>query len=317
MPTLGPNTRGALLALAAFAVYASHDAAIKVLGGGMSPVQIVFFSVLIGTPMAALMVWRAGGLVALRPANPGWLALRSAGVVVSALAGFHAFSVLPLAQVYALLFAAPLLITLMAIPMLGEKVGPRRFLAVIVGLGGVLIVLRPGQAELGIGHLAAVLAACGSALSQIVVRRIGDTETGAALLVWPMLGNIAIMGAMMPFVHVPMSPAEWVLMTYVAVCAFVAMLLIIAAYRTGEAVVVAPMQYSQILWAVLFGLLFFDEVPDAATALGAAVVMASGLYIVLREGSGAASRQTPVLAAQPRPDISALPQPTTPGDGAV
>ncbi|WP_201155638.1 DMT family transporter, partial [Rhodobaculum claviforme] len=304
------NLRGALFALAAFAVFASHDAVIKALGGTLSPVQILFFSTLFGFPLVGMMLMRDRTDGTLVPRHPWWVALRTLSAVVGALAAFHAFTTLPLAQVYAILFAAPLLITVLAIPILGERVRLRRGLAVLVGLAGVMIVLRPGSADLEVGHLAALAAAVFSALSAIIMRKIGAEERSVVLIIYPLMANFLLMGALLPLVYVPMQMAELGAAAVIAGLGFVGMLLVIGAYRAGEAVAIAPMQYSQILWATLWGLVFFDEVPDAATLLGAGVVIASGVYIVMREGRAGASRTRPVLAARSRagtPTAPALP----------
>ncbi len=303
------NMRGALLALAAFAIFASHDAVIKALGARYNPVQIVFFSVLLGFPLVTVMLMRDRVAGTLQPRHPGWMAVRTVAMMVSALAGFYAFSVLPLAQTYAILFATPLLVTLLAIPVLGETVRLRRAMAVLVGLCGVLIVLRPGSADLGAGHVAALAAALGSALTAVVSRKVGGEERAAVMVLYPMMGNFVVMGAALPFVYEPVPLADLALLAYVAACALVAMLLVIAAYRAAEAVIVAPMQYSQILWAVLFGVVFFDEVPSRWTFVGAAVVIASGIYIVLREARGTVSETRPVLSSRARPaTTTALPR---------
>ena len=130
------NVRGALFALAAFAVFASHDAIIKALGGALSPVQILFFATLFGFPLVGLMLMRDRTDGTLVPRHPWWVALRTLSAAVGALSAFYAFTVLPFAQVYAILFAAPLLITVLAIPILGERVRLRRSLAVWWGLWG-------------------------------------------------------------------------------------------------------------------------------------------------------------------------------------
>lgn len=153
------NMQGALLALAAMGIYATHDVVVKYLGGSFSAVQIVFFSSLLSFPLVTIFILqdRSGG--SLWPRHPGWVALRTVSAIVTSVCAFYAFGVLPLAQTYALLFAIPLIITILSIPVLGEKVRLRRWSAVIVGLLGVLIVLRPGQAALSTGHLAALVAA--------------------------------------------------------------------------------------------------------------------------------------------------------------
>jgi len=294
------NARGALYALFAFAVYATHDVFVKILGGSYSPIQLVFFSVLFSFPLATLMMMRDATPGTLLPVHPWWMALRTVAAVITGMTGFYAFSVLPLAQTYAILFAMPLFITILAIPILGETVRIRRWLAVIVGLAGVMVVLQPGQTELGLGHLAAITAAVGGSLASIVVRKIGQDERPVVILLYPMVANFVVMGALLPFVYKPMPIEHIGMVGVIALFAFIAGRAIISAYRVGEAVIVAPMQYSQILWAAFFGVMFFDESIDGATALGSGIIIASGLYIVLREGRSTASSNHPVLETRSR-----------------
>lgn len=296
------NVKGALLALLAFGVFSTHDVLVKYLGTSYSTVQIVFFSVLFGFPMATLMLMGDKLDGNLRPRHPWWTALRTVASVLVAACAFYAFSVLPLAQVYAILFTSPLLITLLSIPVLGERVGPRRWAAVIVGLGGVLIVLRPGAEPLGLGHLAALTAATGNALSSIIVRKIGHAERSVVLLIYPMMANVLLMGGLLAFTYKPMPLVDFGAAALIAGMAFFATLLMIAAYKAGEAVIVAPMQYSQILWATAYGALFFNERPSLTTAIGASVIIASGVYIVLREGRAGTSENRPVLRTRSRFD---------------
>ena len=294
------NARGALLGLASFGLFATHDAIIKSLGGSYSPFQIVFFSVLLGFPLGTLLLMRDPTEGNLIPRHPWWIAARTAAAVATGVGAFYAFTVLPLTQVYAILFAAPLLITVLSIPVLGERVHLRRWLAVIVGLAGVLIVLRPGGVELGLGHAAALLAACSSATNAVIVRRIGRDERPVVMLLYPMTANFVLMACLMPLVYRPMPLVDLAALAAVAGLAFCAMLLTIAAYRSGAPSVVAPMQYSQIVWATIYGALFFGEVPDAMTALGAAVVIGSGLYILFREARAGTSQTTPNLRTRSR-----------------
>lgn len=303
------NLRGALLSLAAFGAYATHDVVVKLLGETFTSFQIMFFSGLMGFPLVTMMLMgdrRDGTLI---PAHPWWSALRSIAAVATGVMGFFAFSQLPLATCYAIFFAMPLLITLMAIPMLGEKVGIRRGVAVIVGLLGVLIVLRPGGGDgFSIGHLAALGAAVTGALTSVIVRKIGQRERSVVLMLYPMVLTFFAMGAMMPFVYVPMSVVDMGLTAVMAFLGMLGSLGIIAAYRTAPAVIVAPMQYSQILWAALYGWLFFDESVDFYTAVGSAVIIASGIYIVLREGTPSVSQNRPVLENRSRMDTGTQPR---------
>ena len=188
-----------------------------------------------------------------------------------------------------------MLVTILSIPILGETVRLRRWLAVIVGLCGVMIVLRPGQTDFALGHLAGLTAATTSAFASVIMRRIGNEERSAVLLIYPMVATFLVMAAALPFVYQPMPIEDLGLVFVVAALAHVAMRLMIRAYQLGEAAIVAPMQYSQILWATAFGMLFFGETPDQATAIGAGVIIASGMYIVLRESRPGRSQNTPVL----------------------
>jgi drug/metabolite transporter (DMT)-like permease len=306
-----PILRGAILALLAFGVYATHDVIIKALGGTYSPVQIVFFSVLFGFPLVTIILARDTSEANLVPKYPLWALARTLAVVVTGLTAFYAFSVLPLAQTYAILFAAPLLITLLAIPMLGERVGIRRGIAVAVGLAGVLVVLRPGSEPLTLGHIAALVSAFTGAFAAVLMRKVGREERTVVLILYPMLGNFLFMGAALPFVYVPMPLIDVVGLAVIAALALVGMNLLILAYRAAPAVVVAPMQYSQILWATGYGVILFDESLDAYTAVGAGIIIASGVYIVLREATLGGASTTPVLRTRTRLGVPVSPRVST------
>lgn len=299
------NVKGALLALG---IFATHDVVVKVLGAHFSAFQIVFFAALLSFPLVAVILLNDRREGHLRPVHPWWVALRTACTVITGVTAFYAFSVLPLAQTYAILFAAPLLITILAIPILGETVRLRRWAAVIVGLAGVMIVLRPGQADLSLGHLAALTAAICGAIASVIVRRIGHEERSVVLLIYPMMANFLAMGAVLPFVYVPMQIGQFGLMGVIALFGLTASFLSILAYRSGEAVIVAPMQYSQILWATGYGWFLFDEGIDTATLVGAGVIIASGLYIVFREGAPNASENQPVLQTRGRSETVTTPR---------
>jgi len=304
---MSPSLSGPLFALAAFGLYATHDVVVKVLGASYAPIQIVFFSVLFSFPLATIVLIRDPSAGTLRPVHPWWIALRTGAVVLTGLSGFYAFSVLPLAQVYAIIFAAPLLVTVLSIPVLGERVGPHRWGAVAVGLLGVLVVLRPGGENLGTGHLAALLAAFGSATASVIARRIGREERGVVLMIYPMMVNFALMGALLPQFYQPMPLIHIGGIAMIAGLGFTAGLLTITAYRLADAALVAPMHYSQIVWAAAYGWIFFGERGDAATWTGAGIVILSGLYVVLREATGK-STVSPVIAGRQRVETGTSPR---------
>lgn len=304
----GSNLRAVLLALAAFGIFATHDVIVKFLGADYAAFQVMFFSVLFGFPLITVMLLRDETVGTLRPVHPWWTAARTAAAVITGVSAFYAFSVLPLAQTYAIIFASPLLITLLSIPMLGEQVGLRRMLAVLVGLAGVIVVLRPGQTDLGIGHLAALAAAIFGAFASIIVRKVGKDERSVVLILYPMVANFVLMACALPFVYKPMPIEDMGAIFAISALALVATSCLIAAYKAGAAILVAPMQYSQILWAALYGTLFFGESPSIQTGIGAGIIIASGLYIVLREDKINVSGNQPVLRTRSRFETGAAPR---------
>lgn len=303
------NLAGAALGLGAMGAYATHDAVIKLLGASYSPLQTAFFVALLSLPVLAVVAARRPQ-VSLVPRHPGWVGLRTLCMTLNVLSAMTAFALLPLTQVYAILFTMPLLITLLSVPMLGERIGPHRLAAVLLGLMGVLIVLRPGQAQLGVGHLCAIVTALCGALSAVIARRLGGSERTLVLVIWPVLLNLGICALALPFVYQPMPGADLGLAGLVALFGLIGAVLNVRAYRSAEAAVVAPMQYSQILWATLYGWLLFSELPDRATLLGITVIMGSGLYILWREARAPAAHR-PVLQAEAQGE--ALPSPSIAG----
>lgn len=303
------NLAGAALGLGAMGAYATHDAVIKLLGASYSPLQTAFFVALLSLPVLAVVAARRPQ-VSLWPRHPGWVGLRTLCMTLNVLSAMTAFALLPLTQVYAILFTMPLLITLLSVPMLGERIGPHRLVAVLLGLAGVLIVLRPGQAQLGIGHLCAIVTALCGALSAVIARRLGGSERTLVLVLWPVLLNLGLCTLALPFVYRPMPGADLGLAGLVALFGLIGAVLNVRAYRTAEAAVVAPMQYSQILWATLYGWLLFSELPDSATLLGITVIVGSGLYILWRETRAPAAHR---LVLQAEASGEGLPSPSISG----
>ena len=300
--------RGLGFAFAAFGLFATHDAVIKLLGAQFAVFQIIFFAMLFAFVPMSVMMLADRQVDNFRPHHPWLILIRSTTTVIAMSTAFYAFTVLPLAEVYALLFATPLLITAMSAWLLGEPVRGQRWAAVIVGLIGVLIVLRPGVTVITFGHICALIAAFCSALGSIIMRKIGGEERTAVMILYPMLSSILAMGLILPFVYVPMQIMDLGLSASVGVMSVFAQMMIIAAYRAAPAAVVAPTQYSQILWATAFGALFFNELPDMWVGVGAAIIIASGVFIVWRESRPSVSVRNPILR-NPNPRYDAGPSP--------
>jgi len=308
-PSSGGSFTSIAAALLAFGLFSSHDAIVKGLGVNYSVFQIIFFSGLFAFVPMTLMMTIDSKMDNFRPHHPWQVGIRTLCSLASMSGAFYAFTVLPLAEAYALIFATPLLVTILSVPLLGETVKLPRWIAVLVGLMGVIVVLRPGYAAFSLGHLAALIAAVAGAISSIIVRRIGKDERSAVLLFYPALASLIVMACILPFVYKPVALGDLGLMAVIGFFVIIAQLFIIVAYRNAPAVFVAPFQYSQILWAVFYGALLFDDTPDAWVFTGASIIIASGLFVVWRESRGNTSTQTPVLSTpNPRPDTGPRPK---------
>ena len=301
--------KGFVAALLAFAFFSSHDAVIKALGGTYPVFQIIFFSMLFAFVPVSMIILADKAIDNFQPHHPWLVLFRSVLAIVSMSCGFYAFTVLPLAEVYALLFAMPLIVTILSVPMLGETVRAQRWAAVVIGLIGVLIVLRPGMTQLTLGHFSALAAACSTALSSILTRKLGGEERSAVLILYPMILSMLAMSTTLPFVYVPVDLDHLGAMAAIGFMSVIAQLFMIGAYRAAPAAFVAPLQYSQILWATFFGALFFSETPDMYVAIGSLVIISSGMFVVWRESRENVSKRTPVLkTANPRFDTGPQPK---------
>lgn len=313
MPSTSPTVHGLGFAFAGFALFATHDALIKALGDSYSIFQIIFFATLFSFVPMTVSVLSDRKIDNFLPHHPWLILARSILMITAMSSGFYAFVTLPLAQVYSLLFAFPLIVTVLSVPLLGEVVRAQRWAAVGVGLIGVLIVLRPGSSDLTIGHLAALNAAFCSALATILIRKIGREERSAVLILYPMLLSILVMSLLQPVTYRPAELPHLAMMALVGLLSVAGQHLIIAAYRSAPAAVVAPSQYSQILWATLFGALWFGETPDIYVIIGSGVIIASGIFVVWRESRENVSASRPVLSSRtPRVDAGPSPKPRPP-----
>ncbi|TXH59714.1 MAG: DMT family transporter [Thiothrix sp.] len=274
--------RGLLISLLGYAVFSVHDALVKVLND-YSVFQIIFFAMLFSYLPFSLVRLADARALSLRPVHP-WLVFLRAALMVGALCfAFMAFSMLPLVQVYVLLFTTPVLISLLAVPFLGEKIQLIRAVLIILGLIGVLVVLRPTPQRLELGHLFGALSAFCGAGAAIISRKIGRQEISATLILSPLILNIITSGCLLYFVYKPMPLADLCLMFLLGVLALLGQLSILTGYRNAPAAVVAPMQYSQIIWAIIFGSLFFNEAVDTLTIVGALITITAGILMVWRE----------------------------------
>jgi drug/metabolite transporter (DMT)-like permease len=287
----------------AFALFTVMDSLIKWLSADYPVHQLVFSNSLFALVPVLVVSLRRGGVARLRTRRLPLHVLRGLLGALGGLCGFYAYSQLPLADAYAIVFTTPLLITALSFPVLGEPVGWRRWSAVGVGFIGVLIMLQPGVAPIGLGALGALAGACLSALSILLVRKLGTTESTASIALYSNLTVAPLIGLLLPFGGIVPSLLDFCLMAAAGLIGGIALMVLIAAYRSAPAALVAPFQYSQMMWAILIGFAIWGDIPEPAKLLGAALVAASGLFILYRE-TALGRRPTASLhpnAGTPRP----------------
>ena len=193
-----------------------------------------------------------------------------------------AFRYLPLADAHAIAGIAPLLVTALAVPLLGEKVGLRRWSAIAVGFVGLLVIVRPG---LGVFNPAALIPLAGAALwavYQILVRKVADDDAATSLLYMAVIGAV-VMTALAPFFWRPPDAQGWILLVSLGVVGSLGHYVLIKAFQAAPASTLQPFHYIVLLWAAIVGYLVFGDLPDTWTILGAAIIAASGLYAFYRE----------------------------------
>ena len=276
--------RGALLSLASFFAYACSDVSIKALGRDLNSFQVMFFSAACTLPFILAQIFWMDRRASLRPNLPKLTALR---VVITLFgSGFvtYTFTHLPLAECYAIFFTMPLMITVLAWPLLGEPIDPWRGLVILVGFAGVIYALQPGTTDFRLAHLTALCGATTGALNSLILRKIGHREKAGVILLYPVLAQALGAGLLMPFVWHPLSLHDWHLGLQMGLLGLLGGLLIISAYRVAPAIVVAPMQYSQILWSSTLGVIFWNEIPTPTTIKGIAVIIVAGLVLLISAG---------------------------------
>jgi drug/metabolite transporter (DMT)-like permease len=285
--------RAILGVLGAGFCFAVAAALIKATRGSAIPTfeMVVFRSVLIALVMMAVLRRQGGFLAALRTPRPGAHAIRTVLGFVAMTTSYVGYVRLPLATVTALGFAMPLFLTLLSVPLLGERVGWQRGGAVFAGLVGVLIVIRPWNAAAADTPMDAVLLVLAGvvawALTMITIRKMGNVgERNATIVLWYCLGSLVLSLVLALPDWVTPSPRDAALLIGAGLVTAAAQLLMTDAYRSGETTLIAPFEYGAIVHATLFGALLWGEIPDAWTFAGIAILIAAGLSIWWREVMG-------------------------------
>jgi drug/metabolite transporter (DMT)-like permease len=263
------------------------DAVSKALVGGYSLAQIMFFTRAAGPFFAVALALAQGGILTLATRRMGWHVVRSIASATTAVTFVAALRLLPLADTVAITFVSPLIMSALSVPMLRERVGPRRWAAILVGLVGVVVVLQPSGAGFGLGPLLALAAAFTYALSLNISRLMSDTESSPSMMFWFSVFMLVGSGLLMPFDWQTPGPFDTSLFALLAVSATLGQYFVIQAFRYGQVSLLAPLEYSALIWATAFGFLFWQELPTPTVLLGAAIIILSSLYVVQREALAA------------------------------
>lgn len=208
---------------------------------------------------------------------------RSALLTLTTLLFFTGLHFLPMAECSAMIQVGPLLITALSVPLLGERVGIRRWSGVVAGFAGALLIVRPGTAAMQLAILLPLAAACSNALYQIATRLLSRSESTMTILFYTPLVGALLMSAATPFFWVSPDAMGWATMALMGLVGGLSHFTLIKAFTLAPAATVAPFGYSSLVWATLSGLIFFGDFPDGWTIAGAFVIAGSGLYILHRE----------------------------------
>ena len=282
------DSHGLLYALGGFSLLSLGDAAIKTIAGAWPGTAVALTRYSIGAVMLGVLLWRREGRAGFRMVRWRWHVLRGVAVGMATVSFFSALFVMPLAEATSITFTSPMLTALLAAPILGERIRPIAVIALLLAFAGVVIVLRPSFAELGLAALLPLISALGMSLLMIGNRAVAGSGSALAMQFWvallalPVLAVAALAGHLSGLSQFHIGVPDW---SIVARCALVACTastahwLVFRATERAGAARVAPMSYVQLLVALGLGWALFADRPDAIALAGAAVIIAGGLLL--------------------------------------
>ncbi len=270
--------------IAAVACFSLMDAGMKQLSTGYPSLQVTFLRGAASLPFVLVWVLASAGPRSLVPRR--WTLHLLRGVLGMVMIGCFVFALrdLPLSTAYSIYFVAPLLVAALSVPLLGERVGPRRWVAIGIGLLGVIVVLRPGvQGFISIPGLMVLAAATAYAIAAITVSLLTRTDTSQSMVVW-FLVIMAIGAGLLAWPDwIPLRLADAPLVAGMGLAGALGQIALTRAFQLGEASMIAPLEYTGLVWVIGWDLMFWRQLPDAGTWAGAAIIMASGFYLLHRE----------------------------------
>ncbi len=274
--------RGGAYMLAATLLFTLSDTMAKYITQTVPAVELAAIRYGVFLLMAAIPLLRPGH-ASLRSRRPGLQILRGTCVAGSAICFIIALHTLPIAEATAINFITPLVITALAVPVLGEVVRPQGWLAVLIGFGGMLIVVRPGAHGLQPAALLVLVCSVLWSVAMLATRRLAGVDRPGVTLFWSAASGFVLFIMALPFSLAPMSWPLAGLCVALGVVATAGQWLAILAYRQARASALAPLSYAQLIWASVLGWLVFGQLPDRFVLLGACVIAGSGLYVVQLE----------------------------------
>ncbi len=277
--------KGIACSVSATLIFASQEVVFKFMAEDYSIFQLVFIRTWFAFIPALIFLVRAGGPRLLVTGNVYYLLVRGCIGFAAFSSYFYAVTQMPLADASAISFAAPLILTALSVPVLKEPVGRHRWGAVIVGFLGVLFIVNPGGSAFQPAAVFALAAAFFYSVSGILVRLLSGSEKSAVVVVYTLACFLVFSGAAQPFVWVRPEPIDVGIMAIVGLSGGVAQFLMTQSYRFAPVSVTAPFDYAHLVWATFYGYVFFADFPTPGVLIGAAIVIASGLYIVRREAA--------------------------------
>ena len=278
------NLPGIIAIIMAAALFSLMDAGMKLLVQHYPSMQVTALRSLASLPLVyAYVAWRSSFAAMLKARWPLHL-LRGALAIVMLVSFVYGLRHLALTEAYSIFFVAPLMITALSVPFLGERVGAARWAAIAAGFMGVLVVLRPtGSSALTLGGLAILASAACYTISAIAVRILGRTDSMESLMFW-LISMLALGSTLLAWPHwQPIRPADAWIIVGVGITGFCGQFGVTYAFRHGEASVVAPFEYTALVWTISLDRLLWHTSPDRYTLLGAAIIIGSGLFLVRRE----------------------------------
>ncbi len=278
------SRRAVAMMLLAVATFSLMDAGLKQLSTHYPAFQVAALRGAASLPFVLVWALSTGGVrLLLRVRWPLHLLRGAMGVAMMA-SFVYALRTLPLSTAYSIFFVAPLLVTALSVPILGERVGPRRWTAIAIGLVGTLVLLRPsGEGLVSIASLAVLLAAAMYAVSAISVRVLARTDSTQSMMVW-LMALMALGAGLLawPDWQTVARTDLWLILG-IGVAGGIGQYAVTEAFRVGEASLIAPLEYTALVWGVLLDLTLWGVLPDGVTWIGAAIIVASGLYLLRRE----------------------------------